>query len=199
MYTRDAIRQQLHASYNSSTLISDPVAAGPKAEEHSLKPAAVLVPLVERVEGLTVLLTKRTDHLFHHPGQVSFPGGRCESYDLSPVETALREAEEEIGLKRRHVEIAGFMDLYRTVTGFMVTPVVGFVKPPFELSLDPFEVAEVFEVPLSYALDPGNHERRSRVFNGQVREFYVVLYKDYNIWGATAAMLVNLHEKLKGK
>lgn len=199
MYTREAIRQHLHASYRSSALISDPAAVGVRSQEHLLKPAAVLVPLVDRAEGLTVLLTKRADHLIHHPGQVSFPGGRCEDHDLSPLETALREAKEEIGLNRRHVEIAGFMDLYQTVTGFLVTPVVGFVMPPFELSPDPFEVAEVFEVPLSYVLDPRNHEQRSKVFGGQIREFYVLLYKDYNIWGATAAMLVNLYEKLEGK
>ena len=162
-------------------------------------PAAVLIPLVDRPEGLTVLLTRRTDHLIHHPGQVSFPGGRTEEHDAGPVETALREAEEEIGLHRRHVEIAGFMDLYQTVTGFLVTPVVGFIKPPFELVPDPFEVAEVFEVPLSYVLDPKNHERRSMIFNDRERYFYVLPYKNYYIWGATAAMLVNLYKKLHGE
>ncbi|MCB1795387.1 MAG: CoA pyrophosphatase, partial [Candidatus Competibacteraceae bacterium] len=106
-------------------------------------PAAVLVPLVDRPEGLTVLLTQRTAHLEHHAGQISFPGGRAEEHDRSPVETALREAEEEIGLHRRSVrEIAGFLDLYQTVTGFLVTPVVGFVEPPLDLTLDAFEVAE---------------------------------------------------------
>jgi 8-oxo-dGTP pyrophosphatase MutT (NUDIX family) len=141
-------------------------------------------------------LTRRTDHLLHHPGQVSFPGGRTEEWDSGPVETALRETEEEIGLRRRHVDIAGYLDPYQTVTGFIVTPVVGFVKPQFQLNPDPFEVAEVFEVPLAHILDRANHQRQSMLYKGQERRFYVVPYEDYYIWGATAAMLVNLSEKL---
>lgn len=196
---RHLIRQHLHPSHDSAALTGDFAVAGMEREQRVLMPAAVLIPLVDRPEGLTVLLTRRTDHLIHHPGQVSFPGGRTEEHDAGPVETALREAEEEIGLHRRHVEIAGFMDLYQTVTGFLVTPVVGFIKPPFELVPDPFEVAEVFEVPLSYVLDPKNHERRSMIFNDRERYFYVLPYKNYYIWGATAAMLVNLSKKLHGE
>lgn len=194
MYTRESIRRLLYPSPRATQQSADPAAAD---DEEYLTPAAVLVPLVSRGEGLTLLLTKRTDHLFHHPGQVSFPGGRMEAHDAGPVETALRETEEEIGLDRRRVEIAGFMDLYRTVSSrFVITPVVGFIEPPFTLNPDPFEVAEVFEAPLEHLLDPRNHERRSEIFKGRQREFYVVLYKDYDIWGATAAMLVNLSEKL---
>lgn len=193
--TREAIRRQLHASPNTH-LVGDPVLVGTEREPRLLRPAAVLVPLVDRPEELTVLLTQRTEHLVHHPGQVSFPGGRVEAHDTGPIETALRETEEEIGLDRRHVEIAGFMDLYQTVTGFVITPVVGFVAPPFTLAPDPFEVAEAFEVPLSHVLNPANHERRSGLFQGRRREYDVVLYKDYNIWGATAAMLVKLSKAL---
>ncbi|MBL8253547.1 MAG: CoA pyrophosphatase [Candidatus Competibacter sp.] len=166
-------------------------------EERTLMPAAVLMPLVERSEGYTVLLTQRTAHLEHHAGQISFPGGRAEEEDANPVDTALREAEEEIGLQRRHVvEIAGFLDLYQTVTGFLITPVVGFVTPPFELALDAFEVAEAFEVPLDFILDPRNHESRSMFYKGQHRRYYVIPYEDRFIWGATAAMLVNFARRL---
>ncbi|TCO83147.1 NUDIX domain-containing protein [Plasticicumulans lactativorans] len=167
-----------------------PPAAGP------LMPAAVLVPLVVRPAGPTVLLTQRTDHLAHHPGQVSFPGGRSERADGNAIETALREAEEEIGLARRHVEVVGYLDLYQTVTGFLVTPVVAFITPPFALALDPFEVAEAFEVPLDFVLDPRNHTRGSRLVDGRARQFYVLPFENRYIWGATAAMLVNLARKL---
>ena len=190
------IRQVLNSSPDSAKLIGDFAVAGIPREEGVMMPAAVLVPLVDRVEELTVLLTRRTDHLLHHPGQVSFPGGQAEGHDTGPIETALREAEEEIGLQRRYVEIAGFLDSYQTVTGFLITPVVGFIKPSFELNPDPFEVAEVFEVPLSFVLDPRHHERRSMNYKGQERRFYVLPYKDYYIWGATAAMLVNLAKKV---
>jgi 8-oxo-dGTP pyrophosphatase MutT (NUDIX family) len=162
----------------------------------SLTPAAVLVPIVERAEGMTVLLTQRTDHLNDHPGQISFPGGRVEEHDEGPVAAALRETEEEVGLARRHVEVVGALDIYETVTGFSVTPVVGLVEPSFSLALDAFEVAEAFEVPLDFILDPENHERHSRTYNGTERHFYVLPYEERYIWGATAGMLVNLYRKL---
>ncbi|MBL8258986.1 MAG: CoA pyrophosphatase [Candidatus Competibacteraceae bacterium] len=169
-------------------------------EERALTPASVLVPLVEWPDGFTVLLTQRTAHLEHHAGQISFPGGRAEEGDDGPVGTALREAEEEIGLDRRHVtEIAGFLDLYQTVTGFLVTPVVAFLTPPFELALDAFEVAEAFEVPLAFILDPRNHERRSMLYKGQQRSYYVIPFEDRFIWGATAAMLVDFARRLSGR
>jgi len=163
----------------------------------ALTPAAVLVPLVRREVGLTVLLTQRTAHLANHGGQISFPGGRMEESDEDATAAALRETEEEIGLDRRHIEVLGFLDSYVTITGFSVTPVVGLVTPPFDLTLDSFEVAEAFEVPLSFFLDPANHQRHFRTTpNGQKRYYYAMPYQDRYIWGATAGMLVNLAEVL---
>ena len=161
-----------------------------------LIPAAVLVPLVDRPAGMTVLLTERTAHLDDHPGQISFPGGRVEDGDEGAVATALRETEEEVGLDRGHVEIVGDLDQYETVTGFIITPVVGLVSPGFSLTLDAFEVAQVFEVPLDFVLDPRNHQRHSRVFRGTERHYYVLAYENRYIWGATAGMLVNLYHKV---
>ncbi len=196
---RDRIRRCLHSTHHLEVITGDHAVAGIERERRTLTPAAVLVPLVERPQGYTVLLTQRTAHLEHHAGQISFPGGRAEEEDASPMETALREAEEEIGLHRRHVvEIAGFLDLYQTITGFLITPVVGFVTPPFELRLDAFEVAESFEVPLDFILDPQHHERRSMLYQGQPRQYYVISYKERFIWGATAAMLVNLARRFNG-
>ena len=196
---RNRVRRCLHSTHQMETLTGDHAVAGMAREERTLLPAAVLIPLIERAEGYTVLLTQRTDHLEHHAGQISFPGGRTEEVDANPVETALREAEEEIGLHRRHVvEIAGFLDLYQTVTGFLITPVVAFVTPPFELALDTFEVAEAFEVPLEFILDPLHHERRSMLYKGQQRQYYVLPYENRFIWGATAAMLVNFARRLTG-
>lgn len=195
---RQWIGDRLHAEPHQGPLNGDfRVGGWQLPESEAVVPAAVLVPLVERPEGLTVLLTRRTEHLHHHPGQVSFPGGRCEAADQGPVGAALRETAEEIGLAARFVTPAGFLDPYRTVTGFLVTPVVGFVRPGFHMELDEFEVAEVFEVPLTFVLDPRNHERRSRSFEGNKRHFWVLPYRHYYIWGATAAMLVNLYEKLR--
>lgn len=159
-------------------------------------PAAVLVPVVNRSTGPTVLLTQRTDHLADHAGQVSFPGGRAEPEDLDRIDTALREAEEEIGLSRRHVEVLGLLPEYWTITGYRVTPVVGWVEPPFGLALDHFEVAEVFEVPLDFLMDPSSHERRSYEHKGRCRDYFAMPYGGRVIWGATAAMIVNLHRIL---
>ena len=162
----------------------------------SLTPAAVLVPLVNRAEGLTAMFTRRTGHLLHHAGQISFPGGHMDPGDKTPEETALRETEEETGLDRRHVDIIGRLSQYVTRTGFSITPVVALVEPPFELNPDPNEVEEVFEVPLAFLLDPGNHQRHSREFEGRSREFYAMPYEGYFIWGATAGMLMDLYEAL---
>ena len=161
-----------------------------------LTPAAVLFPIVLRDNGQTVLLTQRTAHLKDHAGQISFPGGRVEEEDQSPVHTALRETEEEIGLARKHVEVLGFLPEYRTGTGFRVTPVVALVTPPFDLALDPFEVAEAFEVPLAFLLDPANHKRHSLHYRGALRHFFAMPYGDYFIWGATAGMIRSLTERL---
>lgn len=158
--------------------------------------AAVLVPLVDRPEGMTVLLTRRTDHLHDHAGQISFPGGRVDPEDADATAAALRETEEETGLARAHIDLIGQLDIYVTRTGFEVTPVVGLVRPGFTLSPDTFEVAEVFEVPLAFFLDPANRRMESREWQGRRRYFYVYPYDNYYIWGATAGMLNNLAEVL---
>lgn len=160
--------------------------------------AAVLVPIVGRDDGLTVLLTRRSDSLPVHKGQISFPGGRVEEDDVDDVETALRETEEEIGLTRDRIEVIGRLDTYTTRTGFEVTPVVGLVRPPFDLTADPVEVAEIFEVPLDFVLDTGNHERHSRDWQQSTRHFWALPYQHYYIWGATAGMLVNLADVMLG-
>lgn len=166
------------------------------AADLPLTPAAVLFPIVLRDDGYTVLLTQRTAHLRDHAGQVSFPGGRVEEDDLSPIDTALRETEEEIGLARERVEIVGFLPEYRTGTGFRVTPVVALVRPPFDLQPDPFEVAEIFEVPLSFLLDPANHQQHSLHYRGALRNYFAMPYGEYFIWGATAGMIRSLSERL---
>ena len=161
-----------------------------------LTPAAVLFPIVDREGVYTVLLTQRTAHLRDHAGHISFPGGRVEAEDASPTAAALRETEEEIGLPSDFVEILGFLPEYRTGTGFRVTPVVGLVHPPFELKPDPFEVAEVFEVPLNFLLDPANHQQHSMHYRGAMRQYFAMPYGDYFIWGATAGMIRSLSERL---
>jgi 8-oxo-dGTP pyrophosphatase MutT (NUDIX family) len=161
-----------------------------------IRPAAVLVPMMRREHGLTVLFTRRTAHLHDHAGQISFPGGRAEPDDPSLEGTALREAEEEIGLPPERVEVLGSLHEYVTVTGYRVTPVVGLVDAPFEPRLDAFEVAEVFEVPLAFLLDPGNHQRNSVIWEGGERHYYALPYGRHYIWGATAGMLMNLYQHL---
>ena len=162
----------------------------------ALRPAAVLVPLIDRTDGMTVLLTQRTPHLSAHAGQVAFPGGRVEEQDTDAIATALRETEEEIGLARDLVSVVGRLDTYVTGTGFEITPIVGIVAPAHTLTVDPFEVAEAFEVPLAYILDSRNHNRTERESAGRTRVFFVLPFEGRNIWGATAGMLVNLAEVL---
>jgi len=162
-------------------------------------PASVLIPLVQRAAGLTVLLTQRTAHLTDHAGQISFPGGRAEDYDRDAVDTALRESEEEIGLARRHVDVLGALPDYLTGTGYCVTPVVGLVQPPFEVIADPDEVAAIFEVPLAFLMDGLNHQRLSVELPGGRRSFYAMPYEGYYIWGATAGMLRNLFHFLRAE
>ena len=147
-----------------------------------LTPAAVLFPIVLRDNGQTVLLTQRTAHLKDHAGQISFPGGRVEAEDESPIHTALRETEEEIGLARKHVEVLGFLPEYRTGTGFRVTPVVALVTPPFELALDPFEVAEAFEVPLAFLLDPAAPVTRAGTVGDHRKIPPAILVRIYMRW-----------------
>jgi 8-oxo-dGTP pyrophosphatase MutT (NUDIX family) len=164
--------------------------------ERAATVAAVLVPIVAHASGLTVLFTQRTVHLKAHSGQVSFPGGRAEPADRSPEDTALRESEEEIGIARSRVEVIARLPEYFTRTGFRVTPVVGLIEPPLVLAPDPGEVEAVFEVPLAFLLDPRNHQRRTREFQGQSVGYYAMTYRsdeeERTIWGATAGMLVNL-------
>jgi 8-oxo-dGTP pyrophosphatase MutT (NUDIX family) len=159
----------------------------------SFRPAAVLVPLVRREPGITVLLTQRTEDMPSHAGQIAFPGGRKQQEDVDAKATALRETEEEVGISRKFVQVIGEVDPYRTGTGYEITPVVGIVTPGFTIHADPREVADVFEVPLSHFLDAQNHRIDSRIFQGRERRFYAMPYGDRYIWGATAGMLKNLH------
>ncbi len=173
----------------------NPGTSAPSAE---LRPAAVLVPLIDRAEGMSVLLTERTAHLRKHAGQIAFPGGSIDADDGDPVATALRETEEEVGLPRDHVTLIGRLDTYVTGTGFEITPLVGIVRVPFPLAANPYEVADVFEVPLAFVLDPRNHQRTDRVVENRTRTFFVLPFENRFIWGATAGMLVNLAEVLGG-
>jgi 8-oxo-dGTP pyrophosphatase MutT (NUDIX family) len=171
---------------------------GERLEAHALAQAAVLVPLVERASGLNVILTRRADTLTRHSGQIAFPGGRCDPGE-TPWATALREAHEEIGLDPELVAVTGLGDPYETVTGFCVTPVVAFVGAGFSLAPAPAEVAEVFETPFGFLMDPANHERRFHEgLDGQRRRYYAMPYQDRFIWGATAGMLRSLYERIFG-
>jgi len=163
------------------------------------RPAAVLVPIVDRAEGAGVLLTRRAAHLAHHPGQISFPGGRVDPGDAGPQAAALREAHEEIALDPARVDIVGHLDAYITVTGFRVQPFVGVVTPPVALRPDPAEVESLFEVPLAFLMDPANHQEGVRERDGKQRPFFAIPYRDYYIWGATAGILINLHAVLEGE
>jgi 8-oxo-dGTP pyrophosphatase MutT (NUDIX family) len=170
---------------------------GARPDASVLKAAAVLLPIVARPEELTVLFTRRTAHLRAHSGQISFPGGRVEPQDADDVAAALREAQEEIGLAPERIEILGELATYETVTGYRVTPVVGWVEPPFDLQPDPVEVAAVFEVPLAFLLDPANHLRHFRMLGELRRDYWAMPYGERYIWGATAAMLLILERTLK--
>jgi 8-oxo-dGTP pyrophosphatase MutT (NUDIX family) len=168
------------------------------AKSLTFKPASVLIPLVMREHGITLLLTQRSANLQHHAGQISFPGGRVEDADSSLIETALRETREEIGLDSRHVDVLGVLPQYRTATGYEITPVVSLIQPPFELLTDPLEVASIFEVPLSFLMDGRNHQRRVlRLNEFDQRIFYSMPYQQHFIWGATAGMLRNLFHLLR--
>ena len=192
-HTADWIRRQFAAVPPPATVYGDE-GARPGAE--TLRPASVLVPIVDREAGLTVLLTRRATHLQDHSGQVSFPGGRVAAHDVSPEATALRETHEEIGLDLACIEVLGRMPDYCTRSGYRITPVVGIVTPPFELRPDANEVDEIFEVPLVFVLNPANHQRQSREWQGELRWFFAIPYQRHFIWGATAGMLVNLSHHL---
>jgi 8-oxo-dGTP pyrophosphatase MutT (NUDIX family) len=195
--TAEALRERFASAPDWKPEITD---------EHKLKldivsavPASVLMAIVMREKEPTLLLTQRTAHLHDHAGQISFPGGRVEADDASAIATALRETEEEVGLHRRHVEVIGTLPDYVTGTGYRVTPVVAIVQPPFDLRADPFEVAEIFEVPLSFLMDGANHQRRTVDLPNGIgrRTFYAMPYDRFFIWGATAGMLRNLFHFLR--
>ena len=180
-----------------------PVAQPPIGSDFSLsgivpmpetwRAASVLVPLVQREPGLTVLLTQRTEDMPSHAGQIAFPGGRRQAEDIDATATALRETEEEVGLTRDFIDVIGSVDQYRTGTGYEITPIVGIIRPGFTPRADPREVADVFEVPLDHFLDERNHRIDSRVWQGRERRYYAMPYGERYIWGATAGMLKNLH------
>lgn len=159
--------------------------------------AAVLVPIVDHLEGLSVLLTQRAAHLKNHAGQISFPGGRIEPGDDGPLAAALRESEEEIGLPREHVQLAGYLEPQLIMSGFWVTPVVGFVRPGFPLRLEPSEVDTTFEVPLTHILDQANHRCRERHIGELAVQVYDIPFGEHHIWGATAGMLMSLYRLLR--
>jgi 8-oxo-dGTP pyrophosphatase MutT (NUDIX family) len=161
------------------------------------RPAAVLVPIIAR-EVLTVLLTVRTHLLPTHAGQIAFPGGKMEKSDTGPMATAIREAREEVGLDPRFIEPLGFLDSYRSGTGFHIMPLVALVDPGLTLTPDPAEVADIFEVPLAFLMDVENHQQHAREWLGRQRYFYAMPYGERYIWGATAGMIKNLHERLFG-
>lgn len=158
--------------------------------------AAVLVGLLERDGELHVLLTQRSDELPTHAGQIAFPGGKIDAEDAGPVECALRETHEETGVSPEFVEPAGFLDVYETGTGFRIVPVVGLLRPGFDLVPEPGEVTEIFDVPLAHFMEPANHFRHSRVWQGRTRQYYAMPYGERYVWGATAGMLRNLHDRI---
>lgn len=172
----------------------DPVMAE-IAEVRPIRPAAVLVPIVDHPEP-TVLLTQRSQHLPDHPGQISFPGGKIDKGDESPMHSALREAEEEIGLDRVHVEPLGYLDLYMTTLGYRIVPLIARVTPGFTLTLNASEVDNTFEVPLAYLMDVANMQRHSREWKGMTRHYYAITFEERYIWGVTAGILRNLYDRI---
>jgi 8-oxo-dGTP pyrophosphatase MutT (NUDIX family) len=165
------------------------------AREQPIRPAAVLVPLVDHPQP-TVLLTQRSAHLNDHAGQISFPGGKIDATDASPLDTALREAEEEIGLSREFIDPIGYLDLYGTSFGFRILPAVARIKPGFKLRINQSEVDDVFEVPLAFLMNPVNHQTHSKEFRGIERSYYAMPYEERYIWGATAGILRVLYERI---
>ena len=165
------------------------------AREQPIRPAAVLVPVVDHPQP-TVLLTQRSAHLNDHAGQISFPGGKIDATDVSPLDAALREAEEEVGLNREFIEPIGYLDLYGTSFGFRILPAVALVKPGFKLRINHSEVDDAFEVPLAFLMNPANHQTHSKEFRGVERTYYAMPYEERYIWGATAGILRVLYERI---
>lgn len=173
----------------------DPSVAEAIAAVRPIRPAAVLVPIVERAEP-TVLFTQRTAHLTDHAGQISFPGGKIDASDASPAAAALREAAEEIGLAPHFIESIGYLDIHMTTRGYRIVPTLARVRPGFDLQLNRAEVDDAFEVPLAFLMAPENHKLHSRDWNGMTRTFYAMPFGDRYIWGATAGILRNLYERI---
>ena len=165
------------------------------AREQPIRPAAVLIPVVDHSQP-TVLLTQRSAHLNEHAGQISFPGGKIDAADASPLETALREAEEEIGLDRDFIDPIGYLDVYGTSFGFRILPTVARVRPGFKLQINASEVDDAFEVPLAFLMNPANHQRHAKEFRGMERTYYAMPYEERYIWGATAGILRVLYERI---
>jgi 8-oxo-dGTP pyrophosphatase MutT (NUDIX family) len=165
------------------------------AQVRPIRPAAVLIPVIDRAEPI-VLLTQRTTGLTSHAGQIAFPGGKLDPADVSPLAAALREAEEEVGLDRRFVHPIGYLDVYMTTLGFRIVPTLARVDPAFKLTLSPAEVHEAFEVPLRFLMQPGNYQRRRREWRGMMRTTYAIPFGDRDIWGVTAGILRNLYERI---
>jgi 8-oxo-dGTP pyrophosphatase MutT (NUDIX family) len=206
---RIALRRLIEERLRDSRAVADPMSALPAgfsaSDVESIRAffpaapaaAAVLVPIVDHDTGLTVLLTQRASHLKNHGGQISFPGGRIEPADLNPLDAALRETEEEIGLSREHVTFVGYLEPQLVLSGYWVTPVVAFVQPGFQLRLDGREVEAAFEVPLLHILDAANHRSRERKLGEVSVQVHDIPYGDHHIWGATAHMLMDLYKLLK--
>ena len=192
---------------NAPTALQDPDAVPDKGDHElnlemkalwavrPIRPAAVLVPVVDRAEP-TVLLTQRAAHLPQHPGQISFPGGKIEPTDETPLAAALREAEEEVGLDTRFVDPIGYLDLYMTTQGYRIVPSVARILPDYRLTLNPSEVDEAFEVPLQFLMEPANHQKHSRDWEGITRYYFAIPFEQRQIWGVTAGILRNLYEKI---
>jgi 8-oxo-dGTP pyrophosphatase MutT (NUDIX family) len=200
-------RAREHLTLKAPAGISDPDAI-PKRGDHDIdpvlkaiaevrpiKPAAVLVPVVQREQPM-VLLTQRTAHLTDHGGQVSFPGGKIDPADRTPLDAALREAQEEIGLERGFVTPIGYLDLYMTTRGYRIVPLVASVRPDFSLTLNRSEVDDVFEVPLAFLMELANHQLHTREWNGMRRSYFEIVFGERKIWGVTAGILRNLHERI---
>lgn len=198
---RDRLRFEIPAGLTDPNLIP---ASGDRgtdrmlsilAREQPIRPAAVLIPVVNHPQP-TVLLTQRSAHLNEHAGQISFPGGKIDPTDASPLDTALREAEEEIGLDREFIDPIGYLDLYGTSFGFRILPTVAQVRPGFNLRINHSEVDHAFEVPLAFLMDPANHQMHSKEFRGMERSYYAMPYEERYIWGATAGILRVLYERI---
>ena len=192
----EAIDTALPALRSDADLNADIEADTALKTAEKIRAAAVLVGLLERDGELHVLLTQRSDELPIHPGQIAFPGGKIDAADAGPVECALRETREETGVAPEFVEPTGFLDVYQTGTGFRIVPVVGLLRTGFDLVPEPGEVTEIFDVPLAHFMEPANHLRHSRVWQGRERQYYAMPYGERYVWGATAGMLRNLHDRI---